>query len=217
MTEIIGNEEQSCNLSPVRRGLLVSVSGPSGVGKGTVIDKVREMLPGISHSVSVTTRPMRDNEVEGVSYFFRSTDEFKEMMAAGEILEHDIYCNNYYGTPISPLLRLINCGRDVLFDLTVSGSLALMEHYADAVTIFLLPPSMSELRRRLETRGTEAKEVIEKRLLEASVEIPKADLFGYVVINDDLELAAERIRAIIEAEKHRYSRQIGIEERILNS
>lgn len=209
--------EVSCNANPVRKGLLVSVSGPSGVGKGSVIDKVRELLPEIAHSVSVTTRSMRENEVEGVSYFFRTEEEFKKMMAAGEILEHDIYCNNYYGTPLPPLLSHINCGRDVLFDLTVSGSLALMEHYADAVTIFLLPPSMSELRRRLEKRGTESKEVIERRLLEASVEIPKADLFNYVVMNDDLDKAAARIIAIIEAEKHKYARQIGIEERILNT
>ena len=198
-----------------RQGLLVSVSGPSGVGKGSVIDKVRERLPDIAHSVSVTTRPMRENEIEGVSYFFRTEEQFKAMMAEGEILEHDIYLNNYYGTPLTPLLKLINEGRDVLFDLTVSGSLALMESYSDAVTIFLLPPSMSELRRRLEKRATEAPEVIERRLLEASVEIPKIDLFNYVVINDDLDKAADRIIAIIEAEKHKYSRQIGIEERIL--
>lgn len=198
-----------------RKGLLVSVSGPSGVGKGSVIDTVRERLPDIAHSVSVTTRPMRDNEVEGVSYFFRSERQFKVMMAEGEILEHDIYLNNYYGTPLTPLLKLINEGRDVLFDLTVSGSLALMESYPDAVTIFLLPPSMTELRCRLEKRATESPEVIERRLLEASVEIPKVDLFNYVVINDDLDRAADRIIAIIEAEKHKYSRQIGIEERIL--
>ena len=198
-----------------RKGLLVSVSGPSGVGKGTVIDKVRERLPDIAHSVSVTTRPMRDNEIEGISYFFRSEKQFKVMMAEGEILEHDIYLNNYYGTPLTPLLKLINEGRDVLFDLTVSGSLALMESYPDAVTIFLLPPSLTELRCRLVKRATESPEVIERRLLEASVEIPKVDLFNYVVINDDLDKAAERIIAIIEAEKHKYSRQIGIEERIL--
>lgn len=198
-----------------RKGLLVSVSGPSGVGKGTVIDKVRERLPDIAHSVSVTTRPMRDNEIEGLSYFFRSEKQFKVMMAEGEILEHDIYLNNYYGTPLTPLLKLINEGRDVLFDLTVSGSLALMESYPDAVTIFLLPPSLTELRCRLVKRATESPEVIERRLLEASVEIPKVDLFNYVVINDDLDKAAERIIAIIEAEKHKYSRQIGIEERIL--
>ena len=198
-----------------RKGLLVSVSGPSGVGKGSVIDKVRERLPDIAHSVSVTTRAIRENEVEGVSYFFRTEEQFKAMMAEGEILEHDIYLNHYYGTPLTPLLKLINEGRDVLFDLTVSGSLALMESYPEAVTIFLLPPALSELRWRLEKRATESPEAIERRLLEASVEIPKADLFGYAVINDDLNKAADRIIAVIEAEKHKYSRQNGIEERIL--
>jgi len=205
----LGDYEQT------RKGLLVSVSGPSGVGKGSVIDKVRERIPDIAHSVSVTTRAMRENEQEGKSYFFRSKEEFQQMMKDGEILEHDIYLNNYYGTPITPLMKLINEGRDVLFDLTVSGSLALMEHYKDAITIFLLPPSLSELRSRLEKRATESPEVIERRLLEASVEIPKLDLFNYVVINDDLEKAADRILAIIEAEKHKSFRQIGIEERIL--
>jgi guanylate kinase len=138
------------------------------------------------------------------------------MMAKGEILEFDIYLNNYYGTPVNPLEKLVGEGKDVLFDLTVSGSLALKEKFPESVTIFLLPPSVSDLRDRLVRRGTETIDVIERRLLEASVEIPKADLFDYVVINDDLERASNRIIAIIEAEKHRYFRQIGIEDRILN-
>jgi len=198
-----------------RDGLLVTVSGPSGVGKGTIIAKVRENLPDIAHSVSVTTRPCRANEKDGVSYFFRTEEEFKAMMKKGEILEYDLYLNHYYGTPLPPLMKMIHEGRDVLFDLTVSGSLALMEKYQNAVTIFLLPPSMTDLRERLEKRGTESKEIIERRILEASVEIPKADLFEYVIINDNIESAAARIISIIEAEKYKYSRQIGIEERIL--
>ncbi|MDD3959506.1 MAG: guanylate kinase [Clostridiaceae bacterium] len=200
----------------LRKGLLVSVSGPSGVGKGTVIERVRMRIPDIAHSISVTSRPRRDCETDGVEYFFRSDKEFKRMMAKGEILEFDIYLNNYYGTPVKPLEKLVGEGKDVLFDLTVSGSLALKEKFPESVTIFLLPPSVSDLRDRLVRRGTETIDVIERRLLEASVEIPKADLFDYVVINDDLERASNRIIAIIEAEKHRYFRQIGIEDRILN-
>ncbi|MBN1775118.1 MAG: guanylate kinase [Clostridiales bacterium] len=207
------NEESS---QPLRKGLLVSVSGPSGVGKGTVIQRVRDRIPDIAHSVSVTSRERREREIEGVSYFFRTKEEFQRMLANDEILEYDIYLNHYYGTPIAPLIELINAGRDVLFDLTVCGSLALKEKFPEAVTIFLLPPSMSDLRDRLVRRGTECIEVIERRLLEASVEIPKADLFDYAVINDDLERASDRIIAIIEAEKYRYIRQIGIEDRILN-
>jgi len=210
---VSGSEGQ---IAPVRKGLLVSVSGPSGVGKGTVIDRVREKIPDIAHSVSVTSRPRREKETEGVDYFFKTKEEFKQMMAEGEILEYDMYLNNYYGTPITPLLKLIGEGRDVLFDLTVIGSLALKEKFPETVTIFLLPPSMSDLRERLVRRGTETMDVIERRLLKASVEIPKADLFDYAVINDQLDPASDRIIAIIEAEKHRYCRQIGIEDRILN-
>lgn len=198
-----------------RKGLLIAVSGPSGVGKGTVIDRVREVLPNITHSVSVTSRQKRENEIEGVSYYFKTDEEFTEMMRNGEILEHDIYLNHYYGTPIKPLLRMVQEGKDVLFDLTVTGSLALKEYCPDAVTIFLLPPSMSELKNRLSRRGTESEEVIGKRLLKASVEIPKADLFDYLVINDEVELATERIISIIKAERYRYCRQAGLENKIL--
>ncbi len=198
-----------------RKGLLIAVSGPSGVGKGTVIDRVREVLPNITHSVSVTSRQKRENEIEGVSYYFKTDEEFTEMMRNGEILEHDIYLNHYYGTPIKPLLRMVQEGKDVLFDLTVTGSLALKEYCPDAVTIFLLPPSMSELKNRLSRRGTESEEVIAKRLLKASVEIPKADLFDYLVINDEVELATERIISIIKAERYRYCRQAGLENKIL--
>lgn len=207
----------SCESNEIcsNKGLLIAVSGPSGVGKGTVIDRIREVLPNIAHSVSVTSRAKRDNEIEGVSYFFRTDEEFTEMMRNGEILEHDIYLNHYYGTPIKPLLEMVQTGKDVLFDLTVSGSLALKEYCPDAVTIFLLPPSMTELKSRLSKRGTESAAVVEKRLLKASVEIPKADLFDYAVINDEVDLTTDRIISIIKAEKYRYFRQAGIENKIL--
>ena len=198
-------------------GLLVSVSGPSGVGKGTVIQKVRELFPEVAHSVSITTREKRTGEKEGVSYFYKTHDEFKELNENGEILESDVYLTNRYGTPLSPLLKMIREGKDVLFDLTVAGSLTLMEKFENAVTIFLLPPSMCELKKRLEVRGTETQQVIEERIAEAVSEIPKAKLFKYVIINNDVEQTANSILAIIKAEKHKYSRQNQIEERILNS
>jgi guanylate kinase len=207
----------SCDASEIcsRKGLLIAVSGPSGVGKGTVIERIREVLPNIAHSVSVTSRDKRDYEIDGVSYFFKTDEEFTEMMRNGEILEHDIYLNHYYGTPIKPLLEMVQTGKDVLFDLTVSGSLALKEYCPDAVTIFLLPPSMTELKKRLSKRGTESAAVIKKRLMEASVEIPKADLFDYAIINDEVDLATDRIISIIKAERYRYFRQAGIENKIL--
>ena len=198
-----------------KEGLLVCVSGPSGVGKGTVIAKVRERMPFVHHSVSVTTRPKRPDEVEGVSYFFRTEKEFKEMIERDEILEYDIYLGNYYGTPLPPLLERIERGQDVLFDLTVPGSISLMNHFKTAVTIFLLPPTVDHLRARLEARGTESREIMDRRIHQASLEIPQAALFEYVIINEDVDRAAGQILTIIEAEKLRYIRQLDVEKDIL--
>ena len=200
---------------PRGRGLALCVSGPSGVGKGTVIRKVMDLQPGIVHSVSVTTRPPRSGEKEGVDYYFRTLDQFRSLQAAGEILESDLYCGHYYGTPRSALDNLLGQGYDVLLDVTVSGSLSVMASYPNAVTLFLLPPSFSELQRRLERRGTENGEAISKRLLQARAEISQARLFQYLVVNDDLTAAARKMLAIITAEHCRTQRQTSLEETIL--
>lgn len=197
-------------------GLVVCVSGPSGVGKGTVIHEVMAMRPDIAHSISVTTRQPRPGEQEGVSYFFRTPDEFKRLLDQGEILEHDRYCENYYGTPRTPLEKLVRQSRDVLMDITVPGSLAVMLNYPECITLFLMPPSFIELRHRLEKRGTENAEVMQKRLQNARDEIALASRFQYVVVNDDLSGAARRILAIIDAEHCRYHRQAGLEAAILS-
>ena len=186
----------------MKRGIIISVSGPSGVGKGTVIEKLREINPEFGFSVSATTRAPREGEVEGESYFFKSKEEFEAMVEAGDIIEYDEYVGNYYGTPAVPLAMMSDEGVDVLLDLTIPGSLILKEMFGDqAVTIFLNPPSFEELEKRLTGRGTEAEEVVQKRLAEAENEIAEADKFDHIVINDDLDQAVKEIMDIINKAK----------------
>lgn len=196
------------------RGLIVAVSGPSGVGKGTVLARVEELLeqanPGsVGHSISVTTRAPRGQEKDGVEYYFRTTEQFEQMIKDGKIVECDKYVDNYYGTPSDPLAEMVGKGQDVLFDITIEGSLALNRKFDDdTVTIFILPPSMEVLENRLRGRGTETEEKIQKRLEQAKSEIKRAGEFEYIVTNDDLEKAARDILAIITAEKLKASKNI---------
>lgn len=198
-----------------KRGLVICVSGPSGVGKGTVIKQLMATYPRLAHSISVTTRQPRPGEKDGVEYYFRTHAEFETMLEKGDILESDYYCNNYYGTPRSHLENYVSQGTDVVMDITVPGSLSVIKNYPEAVSLFLLPPSYSELKRRLEKRGTESADVVERRLLKAKEEIGMANLFQYAVVNDDLDATTRKIMAIIEAEHCRYARLEGIEETIL--
>ena len=181
-------------------GLIVSISGPSGVGKGTIIAKLREMIPDFGQSISVTSRDPRGEEKDGVEYYFRTKDEFEKLIAEGEIIEYDVYVGNYYGTPLTPLITMSGKGQDVLLDLTVAGSLALKEKFEETVTIFLLPPSMEELERRIRGRGTETEESIARRLGAAREEIGSGRKYAYVVMNDTVEQAVMRIKAILTAE-----------------
>lgn len=196
-------------------GLIVSISGPSGVGKGTVIDRLREVLPGCGHSISVTSRAPRGQEQDGVEYFFRTKEEFEKLIAEGEIIEYDQYVGNYYGTPLTPLLKMSKSGTNVLLDLTVAGSLALKEKFDDTVTIFLLPPSMDELRSRLSGRGTETEELVDKRMAQAKGEIAQAEKFDYVVTNRTVEQAVEEIATIMKAENRRFRRSRDAVETLL--
>ena len=203
------------------RGLIVAVSGPSGVGKGTVLARVEELLekanPGsVGHSISVTTRAPRGQEKDGVEYYFRTKEEFEQMINDGEIVEYDVYVDNYYGTPAGPLRKMVSKGQDVLFDITIEGSLALNRKFdVDTVTIFILPPSMEELENRLRGRGTETEEKIQKRLTQAKEEIGRAGEFEYLVTNGDVDLAAREIVAIITAEKLKASKNIDTAKALL--
>lgn len=196
------------------KGLIIAVSGPSGVGKGTVLDAVeaalREAETGsVGRSISATTRNPRGTEQDGVEYYFKTKEEFEKLIADGEIIEYDVYCGNYYGTPAAPVRQMIGEGKVVLFDITIEGSLALKRFFPeDAVTIFILPPSMEELESRLRGRGTEQDDVINARLTQAKLEITRADEFEYLVTNNSVEQARDDILAIIKAWNLRKTRQI---------
>ena len=195
------------------RGLIVAVSGPSGVGKGTVLARVEELLeqanPGsVGHSISVTTRAPRGQEKDGVEYYFRTTEQFEQMIKDGKIVEYDKYVDNYYGTPSDPLAEMVGKGQDVLFDITIEGSLALDRKFPDdVVTIMLLPPSYQELEARLKGRGTEDDAKVAARLAKAREEIARAGEFEYAVQNNEVEQAAQDIMKIIESEMLRTFRQ----------
>ena len=203
------------------RGLIVAVSGPSGVGKGTVLAKVEELLeqanPGsVGHSISVTTRAPRGQEKDGIEYYFRTKEQFEQMIKDDEIVEYDTYVDNYYGTPAGPLKEMVTKGQDVLFDITIEGSLALNRKFdVDTVTIFILPPSMEELEARLRGRGTETEEKVQKRLAQAKEEIGRASEFEYLVTNGDIDTAAREIVAIITAEKLKASKNIDTAKALL--
>ena len=197
------------------KGLLISVSGPSGTGKGSVLAKVKEMNPEFGTSISVTTREPREGEKDGVDYFFKSKEEFMKMYEEGEILEYDEFVGNYYGTPTVALQDMSEAGTDVLMDLTIAGSMALKENFEQSVTIFLLAPSYEELEKRLRGRGTDSDEAINARLEMARQETNYVGHFDYVVVNDDIEEAANKVLAIIKAEKCRCARNIELLEDVL--
>jgi len=190
----------------LQKGLMVVVSGPAGTGKGTVIKMLRETNTNLAYSVSVTTRKPRAGEEEGINYFFRTREEFKKMIENNELIEWVEYCDNYYGTPAGYVQELMDSGLDVILEIDVQGALNIISKYPDCVSIFLLPPSFEELKRRIVGRGTEEPDVIEKRMQKAKYEVQLADRYNYIVINDEVEKAVSSINSILVAEKLRASR-----------
>ncbi|WP_074037296.1 guanylate kinase [Exiguobacterium profundum] len=183
------------------RGLLIVLSGPSGVGKGTVCRALREEEDNnLQYSVSATTRKPREGEVEGVHYFFKSREEFERMIEQKELLEHAEFVGNYYGTPVEWVRETLESGQDVILEIEVQGAFQVKELLPEAVFLFLAPPSLQELRNRLIGRGTESEEVIKQRLLVAREEIELMDAYDYVVTNDEVDKAIDRIKAIVTAE-----------------
>ncbi len=195
------------------KGLLIVVSGPSGAGKGTVMNK---LIAGGDYalSVSATTRSPREGEQDGINYFFKTREEFEKMIADNEFLEYARFCGNYYGTPLSYVNQKLDEGKNVILEIEVKGAFQVKEKCPEAVLIFLAPPSMKELEERLVGRGTESPEVIAERLARAMEELDLIDDYDYVVINDDVDEAVADIRSIVKAEQRRAARNIGINKKI---
>jgi guanylate kinase len=182
------------------KGKLIVISGPSGAGKSTVVFKAIEGRDDICFSTSVTTRKPRPGEVDGREYFFVDLDRFKEMVENDELLEHAVYVANSYGTPRAYVEEKLEQGLNVLLDIEVQGARQIREKMPDAVMIFIVPPSIDELEKRLKARGTDTERAIEARLIRARQEYAEADFYDYIIINDDADKAAKELSAIILAE-----------------
>ncbi len=196
-----------------RRGLMLVLSSPSGAGKTTLARRLLELEPALVLSVSVTTRPQRPGEADGVDYHFIDRARYEEMIRGGELLEHAEVYEHGYGTPRANVEAALAQGRDVLFDIDWQGAQQLREVAGeDMVSIFILPPSMAELERRLRARAQDSKEVVRTRFAQATVDITRYDGYDYVLINRNVEESLDRVRAILTAERLRRSRQIGLAE-----
>ena len=187
------------------KGKLIVISGPSGAGKSTVVFKAIEGREDVFFSTSVTTRKPRPGEVDGKEYFFVDPDRFKEMVENDELLEYAEYVANSYGTPRAYVEEKLDAGLNVLLDIEVQGARQIREKKPDAVMIFIVPPSLEELEKRLKGRGTDTERAIEARLIRARQEYQEADFYDYLIINDDADKAAKELSAIILAEHCRFN------------
>ena len=194
-----------------REGLLIVLSGPSGVGKGTVLKALLERNPNMKLSISATTRAPRPNETDGVDYFFKTHEEFNRMIEAGEFLEYmNVFNTNFYGTPRAYVDEEIAQGNDIILEIDVKGAMSIKKERPDTVMIFIAPPSMSTLKSRLYGRGTETAEAVERRFQEAFSEIQCVDKYDYIVVNDILDRAVALVEGIIASEKCKVSRNKAI-------
>lgn len=200
----------------MNKGRVFIISGPSGSGKDTLMKKVFEKAPDILFSISSITRPMRVGEVEGEKYNFISRERFEEMIANDELLEHNVFVGNYYGTPKAPVLNAVKDGKNMLIEVDVNGAYQILEKIPDAVSIFIMPPSLEILKARLTGRGTDEQSVIDKRLFEALREISCAKDYDYIVVNDDLETAANEFVSIMSVDKFKTDRNLELINKILN-
>lgn len=200
-----------------KEGLLVVVSGPSGCGKGTVLEQVLAQDENLHYSVSTTTREPREGEQHGKNYYFVSKEEFLKLLEMDEILELTTYVDNYYGTPRRIVTEELKRGKDVILEIETDGAMQIRQSYPNAVFIFILPPSLAELERRLRKRGTESEERVQARLKQAMAEIAQAYKYDYVIVNGALEETVLDLQAAIRAEKNTTKRMITTIDEVLEN
>lgn len=188
------------------KGLLIVISGPSGVGKGTICKQLLSRSKTLSLSVSATTRAPREEDIDGMTYFFKTVDEFKEMIEKDEFFEWAVYNGNYYGTPAPPVLKSLEEGKDIILEIDVQGALNVKSRFPEGVYVFIAPPDRETLKKRLKGRGSESAEQIESRIAAAEGELAKRFEYDYIIVNDKLEDAVADVEAVIRAEKFRASR-----------
>ncbi|MBG0765507.1 MAG: guanylate kinase [Tissierellales bacterium] len=198
----------------MEEGLVIVISGPSGAGKGTICKEIVKRKKDLIISVSATTRSPRKNEIEGKNYYFYTEETFKEKIEKNDFLEYAKVYGNYYGTPKSKVIEEIKKGKNVILEIDIQGALQIKESYPKGIFIFVMPPSMEELKNRITSRGTDSREVILKRMECAYHELNYAFKYDYVIINDDLEEAVKVVDSILIAENHRAVRKKDIIEKI---
>lgn len=194
----------------MNKGSLIIISGPSGSGKDTVLKKLFEKMPEIEFSISSVSRAMREGEIQGEKYNFITRAEFEKMIADDALLEYNVYCDNYYGTPKAPVEKCIASGGEIILEVDVNGAANVRKNCPDNFSVFIAPPSFEVLRNRLINRGTETAEVIEKRLAQAKNELDRAKEYDYIVVNDDLDVAVDELKNIILSERHKIDRNSDI-------
>lgn len=190
----------------MNKGALIIVSGPSGSGKDTVLKELFKLMPEIKFSISSVSRAMREGEIQGEKYNFITREEFESLIKEDKLLEYNVYCGNYYGTPRGPVDEAISSGNEIVLEVDVNGAANVRKKCSDCFSVFIMPPSFEVLKNRLLGRGTESQEVIDKRLAEAKAEINRANEYDYIVVNDKLEDAVLSLKGIIEAERRKSSR-----------
>lgn len=198
----------------MNKGLLFVVSAPAGCGKDTILEQVFKKSPTAAYSISATTRAPRPGEEDGVHYFFHTRESFEQMIKENAVLEYTEYCGNYYGTPRSGVEQKLAQGKDVILKIEVNGAMNIKKLYPDCTLIFILPPSMAELERRLRKRGTETEEKIIERTAQARAELEYAKNYDYLIVNGELETAVDDLIAVIRAEKLTRARQLSLLEQL---
>ena len=200
----------------MNKGGVFIISGPSGSGKDTVMTELFKKMPELLFSISSITRGMRAGEREGEKYNFITREEFEDMLKNDRLLEHNEFVGNYYGTPREPVERAVADGQDMVIEVDVNGAAQIREKMPEAVSIFIMPPSFAELKRRLSGRGTESEELIQKRLNSALGEIKRATEYDYIVVNEDIAAAADDIMSVILSSRLKTDRQTKIIDEVLS-